>query len=183
MGEKDAPKAGLDIAGLYQRYRIPIFRAVVGVVFDEAAAEDLTQETFERAWRARRSFRGSKDEAGAWLYRIAMNAAVSWLRRQRLVRLLPTRLFVGGDTAAESLEHVESRELADIALAALSPKLRAVVVLTHFAGLSQEDVAKALGIPRGTVASRLSAAHRTMRAALGEQPAKPERHTGDEAGV
>jgi RNA polymerase sigma-70 factor (ECF subfamily) len=176
-------EAGLDIEDLYEAYRVRIFRAVAGVVFDQAAAEDLTQETFERAWRARQSFRGSEDEAGAWLYRIAMNTAVSWLRRQRLARLLPTRLFAGGDTGAEGLERVENRDLADVALAALSPKLRAVVVLTHFAGMTQEDVAKALRIPRGTVASRLSAAHRTMRAALAEQPAVPERPTGDEAGA
>ena len=174
---------GLDIEDLYQRYRIRIFRAVAGVVFDDAAAEDLTQETFERAWRARKSFHGSPDEAGAWLYRIAMNAAVSWLRRQRLARLLPTRLFAGGDPGAENLERVENRELADIALAALSPKLRAVVVLTHFSGLTQEDVAKALRIPRGTVASRLSAAQRIMRAALAEHPAAAGRPTGDEAGA
>ena len=178
-----AGERGLDIEDLYQRYRIRIFRAVAGVVFDDAAAEDLTQETFERAWRARRSFRGSEAEAGAWLYRIAMNAAVSWLRRQRLARLLPTRLFAGGDPGVESLERVENRELADIALAALSPKLRAVVVLTHFSGLTQEDVAKALRIPRGTVASRLSAAQRIMREALAEQPASLERPTGDEAGA
>jgi len=176
-------EAGLNIEDLYQAYRVRIFRAVAGVVFDQAAAEDLTQETFERAWRARRSFRGSEDDAGAWLYRIAMNTAVSWLRRQRLARLLPTRLFAGVDTGAESLERIENRDLADVALAALSPKLRAVVVLTHFAGMTQEDVAKALRIPRGTVASRLSAAHRTMRAALAEQAALPERPTGDEAGA
>src|SRR5258708_37863563 len=88
-----APQTGLDIEALYQEYRIRIFRAVAGVVFDDAAAEDLTQETFERAWRSRASFRGGADEVGAWLYRIAMNTAMSWLRRQRLARLLPMRLL------------------------------------------------------------------------------------------
>jgi RNA polymerase sigma-70 factor, ECF subfamily len=174
---------GLDIEALYQQYRVRIFRAVAGVVFDDAAAEDLTQETFVRAWRARASYRGSPEEVGAWLYRIAMNTAVSWLRRQKLARLLPARLFQRGDPGSESLEHVESRHQADIALAALTPKLRAVVVLTYYSDLTRKEVAAALGIPPGTVASRLATAQATMRAALGEQLAPPTRPTGDEAGA
>ncbi|HEY7200922.1 MAG TPA: RNA polymerase sigma factor, partial [Candidatus Dormibacteraeota bacterium] len=87
----------LDIEALYQQYRVRMFRAIAGVVFDDAAAEDLTQETFERAWRSRSSYRGGEEEVGAWLYRIAMNSAMSWLRRQKLARLLPTRLFFGSD--------------------------------------------------------------------------------------
>jgi RNA polymerase sigma-70 factor, ECF subfamily len=177
------PEAGLDIGALYQEYRVRIFRALAGVVFDDAAAEDLTQETFERAWRARASYRGGHDEVGAWLYRIAMNAAMSWLRRQRLARLLPTRVLTGSDPGAEGLERAEDRQLADIALAALSPKLRAVVVLTYYSGLTQQEVGTALGIPRGTVATRLAAAHRVMRSALAEQPAPPGRPRGDEAGA
>jgi RNA polymerase sigma-70 factor, ECF subfamily len=176
-------EAGLDIEALYQQYRVRIFRAVAGVVFDDAAAEDLTQETFERAWRARRSYRGGPEEAGAWLYRIAMNAAVSWLRRRRLARLLPTRIFLADDPGLDSLDRVENRHLADVALAALGPKLRVVVVMTYYSDLTQQEIASALGIPRGTVATRLAAAQKIMRAALAEQHVQPERRTGDEAGV
>ncbi len=176
-------ESDLDIEALYEQYRVRIFRAVAGVVFDDAAAEDLTQETFVRAWRARASYRGGPDEVGAWLYRIAMNGAVSWLRRQRLARLLPTRLFLRSDPGSESLERVESRHLADVALAALSPKLRTTVVLTYYSDLTRREVAAALGVPPGTVASRLVIAQRAMRAALGEQAAPPRRPTGDEAGA
>ena len=176
-------EAGLDFEALYKEYRMRIFRAVAGVVFDDAAAEDLTQETFERAWRARRSYRGGAEEAGAWLYRIAMNAAVSWLRRRRLARLLPTRIFFVNDPSPDSLERVENRHMADIALAALSPKLRVVVVMTYYSDLTQQEIASALGIPRGTVATRLAAAQRIMRAVLAEQPTHQERRTGDEARV
>jgi RNA polymerase sigma factor (sigma-70 family) len=155
----------LDIEALYQQYRVRIFRAIAGVVFDDAAAEDLTQETFERAWRSRASYRGAAEDVGAWLYRIAMNAAMSWLRRQKLARLLPTRLFAGeADTGG--IERVENRQLADVALAALSPKLRVVVVLTYYSDLTRQEVAAALGVPSGTVASRLALAQQVMRAAL-----------------
>jgi RNA polymerase sigma factor (sigma-70 family) len=174
-----AERAAVDIEALYQRHRVPIYRAVAGVVFDDAVAEDITQETFERAWRARRSYRGDHDEGAAWLYRIAMNGAKSWLRRQQLTRLLPTRIFLGPDTSHESVDRVETRQLADIALAALSPKLRSVVVLAYYSDLTQQEIASALGIPRGTVASRLSHAQALMRSALTDQ--RVPRPTGDEA--
>jgi RNA polymerase sigma-70 factor (ECF subfamily) len=169
----------LDIEALYQQYRVRIFRAIAGVVFDDAAAEDLTQETFERAWRSRTSYRGTLDEVGAWLYRIAMNTAMSWLRRQRLARLLPTRLF-SAELDSEGMERVENRQLADVALAALSPKLRVVVVLTYYSGLTRQEVASALGLPSGTVASRLALAQQVMRAAL-ERPAPAGSRARDEA--
>jgi RNA polymerase sigma-70 factor (ECF subfamily) len=169
----------LDIEALYQQYRVRIFRAIAGVVFDDAAAEDLTQETFERAWRSRASYRGTVEDVGAWLYRIAMNTAMSWLRRQRLARLLPVRLF-SGETDTEGMDRVENRQLADVALAALSPKLRVVVVLTYYSGLTRQEVASALGVPTGTVASRLALAQQVMRAAL-EQPAAATTRTRDEA--
>jgi RNA polymerase sigma-70 factor (ECF subfamily) len=165
---------------LYQEYRIRIFRAIAGVVFDDAAAEDLAQETFERAWRSRASYRGGPDEVGAWLYRIAMNTAMSWLRRQKLARLLPMRLFFGSEAGAADMERVEDRQLADMALAALSPKLRVVVVLTYYSDLTRLEIARALGVPSGTVASRLSLAQQVMRTAL-ERPAAHAGATRDEA--
>jgi RNA polymerase sigma-70 factor, ECF subfamily len=171
----------LDIEALYQQYRVRIFRAIAGVVFDDAAAEDLTQETFERAWRSRASYRGSTmDEVGAWLYRIAMNTSMSWLRRQKLARLLPTRLF-SAESDSAAMERVEDRQLADVALAALSPKLRAAVVLTYYSGLTRQEVASALGVPPGTVASRLALAQQVMRAALERPDAAAATRTRDEA--
>jgi RNA polymerase sigma-70 factor, ECF subfamily len=173
-------EAVLDIEALYRQYRVRIFRAIAGVVFDDAAAEDLTQETFERAWRSRTSYRGAPEDVGAWLYRIAMNAAMSWLRRQKLARLLPTRLF-GGEADTGGMDLVENRQLADVALAALSPKLRVVVVLTYYSGLTRQEIAAALGVPPGTVASRLALAQQVMRAALQEPSAAAAARTRDEA--
>lgn len=173
-------EAGLDVEALYEQYRVRMFRAIAGVVFDDAAAEDLTQETFERAWRSRASYRGGPDEVGAWLYRIAMNTAMSWLRRQRLARLLPTRLFFRADGGTEDMERVENRQLVDLALSALSPKLRVVVVLTYYSGLTRQEVARAIGVPSGTVASRLAMAQQVMRSAL-ERPAASAGRQRDEA--
>jgi len=111
------PAADFDL--LYEQFRLPIYRAIRGIVLDGAAAEDLTQETFERAYKARGQFR-TGSSPGAWLHRIGVNVAISYVRRQRLARLVLPRLYV---PQAPPDEQVEDRTLAVRALSALSPKL------------------------------------------------------------
>jgi RNA polymerase sigma-70 factor (ECF subfamily) len=143
---------------------VRIYRTVYGVVLNEATAEDLTQETFERAYRTREEFRGSAP-LGAWLHRIAVNLSISHLRRQGRLRQLPFRLFTRPDTG-RGFERVEARTLTQRALAALRPKHRAVVVLHFYAGMTRDEIADVLGVPEGTVASRLSTGLSVMRKAL-----------------
>ncbi len=149
----------------YQRYKVQIYRTIRGIVLDPAAAEDLTQETFEKAYRYQRR-RGDVESVGAWLHRIAVNAAISHLRRQNLARLLPLRLFLGSPPTG--FERVEARSVVTGALAALSPKLRTVVVLHFYAGMTRDEMARTLRIPPGTVASRLGAALDSMRRTLAQ---------------
>ncbi|HZU16579.1 MAG TPA: RNA polymerase sigma factor [Candidatus Dormibacteraeota bacterium] len=156
----------------YQQYRLRIYRTILGIVLDTATAEDLTQETFERAYRWYRRHR-DVGSMGAWLHRIAVNAAISYHRRQSLARLLPFRLFLGPPTSG--FDAVEARSLARRALAALSPKLRATVILHFYLGMTRDEIARTLGIPPGTVASRLSTALQTMKKTLME--AEPERRS------
>jgi RNA polymerase sigma-70 factor (ECF subfamily) len=160
-GEVD-PASDFDL--LYEQFRLQVYRAIRGIVLDSAAAEDLTQETFERAYKARGDLRQG-GSPGGWLHRIAVNLAISYLRRQRLARLVLPRLYVPHHTPHEQ---VEARTLAVRALAALSPKLRAVVVLSFYARLTREEIARILKVPPGTVASRQSSAMEIMRKALAE---------------
>lgn len=154
---------------LYDREYTSVFRAIRGVVLDSAAAEDLTQETFVRAYRARNRYTPTAPP-GAWLRRIGINLAISHLRRQKLARFLPAKLYVAPDR--RDYDRAEARDVVSKAMAELSPKLRAAIVLHYYEGLTREEIADVLGVPAGTVASRIAKAVAIMRRSMGsdQQP-------------
>ncbi len=150
---------------LYEHEYQSVFRTIRAMVLDQSDAEDLTQECFARAYRARS---GYKPEAppSAWLHRIAVNTAISHLRRRRLARFLPLKAEQSTDD--RDLSRIENRSLVELAMADLSPKLRAAVVLQYFEDRPREEIAEILGVPPGTVASRLANAMAQMRARIAE---------------
>lgn len=158
---------------LYEREYENVFRAVRTIVLDTAEAEDVTQDAFVKAYRARHRYRPTAP-VGAWLHRIAVNTAISHLRRRRLARLLPVRLYSGPEGGA-GYDAVEARSVVETALSTLSPKLRAVVALHYGLGYRRDEIAATLGIPPGTVASRLAKALVLLRRSLGDHSAAPER--------
>jgi RNA polymerase sigma-70 factor (ECF subfamily) len=145
---------------LYEREYQNVFRTIRAMVLNEQEAEDLTQEAFVRAYRARHGYQPTAPP-GAWLHRIAVNTTISHLRRRKLQRLLPMRLYQAPDD--RDYARSEARSVIEPALAALTPKLRAAVVLHYYQGYSREEIAVILRIPSGTVASRLAKAMLTMR--------------------
>src|SRR6266480_6996651 len=149
---------------LYDHEYLSVYRAIRTVVLDSAAAEDLTQETFVRAYRARSRYTPTAPP-GAWLRRIGINLAISYLRRQKLARFLPARLYIAPDR--RDYDRAEARDVVEKALATLSYKLRAAVVLHYYEGLTREEIAAVLGVPAGTVASRIAKAVATMRKTMG----------------
>jgi RNA polymerase sigma-70 factor, ECF subfamily len=164
---------------LYDQQYTSIYRSIRGVVIDSAAAEDLTQETFVRAYRARHRYTPTAPP-GAWLRRIGINLAISYLRRQKLARVLPARLYMAPDR--RDYDRAEARDVVTKALTTLSPKLRAAVVLHYWDGLTREEIASVLGVPAGTVASRIAKAVAIMRKSIGsDQDLGPERSTSEGA--
>jgi RNA polymerase sigma-70 factor (ECF subfamily) len=156
------PQTATDFELLYAKFRLPIYRLIRGMILDSRAAEELAQEAFQRAYAARERSRGALSPA-AWLHGIAVNVAVSHLRRRRVARF-----FGGRQRPAPNVEGEDERRQGAVerALAALSPGLRAVVLLSLYAHLSNEEVATILGTSTETVASRLHAATEVMAAAL-----------------
>ena len=149
---------------LYDQEYLSVYRSIRAVVMDSAAAEDLTQETFVRAYRARHRYTPTAPP-GAWLRRIGINLAISHLRRQKLARFLPARLYMAPDR--RDYDRAEARDVVGKAMTALSPKLRVAVVLHYYDGLTREEIASVLGVPPGTVASRIAKAVAIMRKTIG----------------
>src|SRR5437870_5493822 len=158
MGQHERPpQQELDPATqfplLYEREYPNVYRTVRAIDLDPHEAEDITQESFAKAYRSRTRYKPTAP-VGAWLHRIAVNAAISHLRRRRLARLLPARLYQAPDD--RDYARSEARGLCEAALAQLSPQLRACVVLHYFHDYSRDDIAEILGIPTGTVAARIA---------------------------
>lgn len=165
---------------LYDKEYVSVYRAIRGVVLDSAAAEDLTQETFVRAYRARHRYTPTAPP-GAWLRRIGINLAISHLRRQKLARFLPAKLYVAPDR--RDYDRAEARDVVSKALAELSPKLRAAIVLHYYEGLTREEIADVLGVPAGTVASRIAKAVAIMRRSMGSDQQKDSTRSSSEGAL
>jgi RNA polymerase sigma-70 factor (ECF subfamily) len=143
----------------------PGIRRLIGrLVGSRNDLDDLVQETYLRAWRARDHFRGDS-RFSTWLYRIAVNVARTWRSRSRgpMLGLAPEH-----DRAAPYDPDPQGARLLaayEGALARLPENLRVPFVLHEAEGLSYQDVAEVLACPIGTVMSRM---HRARRALLEE---------------
>ena len=149
---------------LYEREYPAVYRTIRAMVLDAHEAEDLAQETFVRAYRARAGYR-PEAPPGAWLHRIAVNTAISHLRKRKLRRLLPLRLYE--PPRDQETDRAEARTVVEEALACLTPKQRACVTMHFVHGYTREEIAHALGVPAGTVASRIAKAIALMRSRMG----------------
>src|SRR5260370_9850110 len=117
-----------------------------GVVLEPPVAEDLTQETFVRASGARHRYTPTAPP-GAWLRRIGINLAISYLRRQKLARVLPARLYIAPDR--RHYDRAQARHVVTKALTVLGPQLRAPARLHYYAGPTRERMPPRLhGPPR-----------------------------------
>jgi RNA polymerase sigma-70 factor, ECF subfamily len=142
------------------------------LTFDTAAADDLAQQALERALRHWQQFDPQR-EMGVWLLSIAHNAFRDTQRRDaRLTVLDPAELQrVQDDTQSDPGHHLGLRLDIEAALARLSPEQREPLLLVCVEQLSYAEVAQVLGIPIGTVMSRVCRARATLRRFLsGERP-------------
>lgn len=146
---------------LFRRHWRRAHRAAFLVVGDAAAAEDIAQESFLAAIRALDRF-DRRRPFGPWLHRIAVNRAIDHARARKL--RAESELGELG-VATEQVGEGISDELLG-ALAALTPEHRAVVVLRHLLGYTPGEIGEILGLPRGTVNSRLRRALDRLRPAI-----------------
>ena len=144
----------------FQRFEQPIFGYLWRMTRSEQAAFDLTQETFVRAWQHFDAI-GEHRETGGWLFRVASNLALTYLKRQSARPLAPLddTLPGGGDPGGRLAE----QEIVLRTLQALTPKQRGALVLHEVYGLSCDEVGAALGLSRAAVKMALWRARETFR--------------------
>ncbi len=142
------------------------FRAAYYVVHDAAAAEDIAQEAFLAAIRSLHRF-DSRRPFAPWIHRIVVNRAIDHARSRAL------RREVGAEMAESAEAPSPDTGISDdllAALAGLRPEQRAVVVLRYLLDCTPGEISRTLGIPRGTVNSRLRRALDRLGESVGEVP-------------
>lgn len=159
---------------LMERYRRQAYGIALGLCGNHDDAMDAVQKAFIRIHRSLGRFRlGSP--FFPWLYRIVRNAALNQRRdEKRHQGEVPLEWVTRPASEPSPLEATIADDLAQrlwTGIEALSPELREVFMLYHFQGLKYREIAAAVGIPIGTVMSRLHAARQQLRAALGEEVA------------
>jgi len=134
---------------------------------------DLTdiavQDTFLAVWRSPKSYRGDGD-VGAWLWGIGIRKLIDQLRKHRVAPIDPALIEIGDGAAAPDAadELFAGGAFGDLgpSLGRLAPDLRAVLIATAIDGLSTKEAALLLGVPQGTVKTRLMRARHAMQEAL-----------------
>jgi RNA polymerase sigma-70 factor (ECF subfamily) len=166
--ERYEPGSASDFERLYRNTYRRILGTLIILIRDRATAEDCAQETYERAYRA---WAGWKPDAPveAWLHRIAINVAISDRRHQRLRQAGELVRRLGRPASGADPSTVAERSDLVQAMKKLPTKQAAALVLRHFHGYSNREIAAAIGVPEQTVASRLGAARKQLQAVLGRR--------------
>ena len=149
---------------LVRECQADVYRFALYLTRDRSMAEDVTQETFLRAFRFIRGFRGGS-RFTSWLLRIARNCSMDALRRPHAEAPLDERIEPVGRPVSDASARAE----LDAALAAISPEHRESFLLTEVLGLSYQEVADVLGVRVGTVKSRMFRARQALCRALADE--------------
>jgi RNA polymerase sigma-70 factor (ECF subfamily) len=161
---------------LVDRNSRSIFRLAYRMTGNEQDAEDLVQETFLRAYRNLDLFQ-ERANFGTWLYRIAVNCSLDWLRKRRPHEELNENIepdYEGSESVKNSprtnpdrmILQLEVQERVKAALGELSPVEKAAFVLRHFDGMSIEEISGTLGLRSNAAKHSIFRAVRKMRRAL-----------------
>jgi RNA polymerase sigma-70 factor, ECF subfamily len=165
---------------LVTRYRTRVFGMIYNMVHNEQDAWDLAQDSFVKAWKSIKRFRG-KSSFYTWMYRIVMNVTIDWLRKKQikgagtefddavqLKEIDPASRTVpkSEELPYERMERSEVRTQIDCAIAQLTPEHRAVILMKETEGMQYHEIAEALGCSIGTVMSRLFYARKRLQSLL-----------------
>jgi len=164
------------LAALYDRHAQTVYNLIMRIVREPASVDEILQDTFWQVWQKASTFQ--QGNATAWLYRIARNKSLDWLRRQKarpqpIMSLDEPRNIAMATTASTHVEHAVAQnwqqEQIQQALANLPLEQRQCLELAFFEGLSQRQIAEHTQTPVSTVKTRIQMAldklERVLRAA------------------
>jgi RNA polymerase sigma-70 factor (ECF subfamily) len=162
---------------LVDRYQQRVYRSLCWMCGSSADAEELTQETFVRAYYALASHK-TEYKSSTWLLQIARNQCINFMKRRD--REMPyeadrppaSGTFVNCSAPAQPVEQAERVEHARrlwLAVAKLPPDFRDIVVMRHVSEMSYTEICDVTGLPMGTVKSRLARARRRLLEALSKE--------------
>jgi RNA polymerase sigma-70 factor, ECF subfamily len=137
------------------------------ILRDVDQAQDAVQQAFLLAWRELPRLRDA-ERFEVWLHRLLVNACYEELRRYRRWSANIRPLPADGPAGSDETVSIDDRDALERAFRRLSPEHRAVVVLHHHAGIPLASIAEIVGVPVGTVKSRLHYGTRAMRAVLSD---------------
>lgn len=159
-----------DFDALFRGSMSEVFAYAAALLRDRSAAEDVTAQAFERAWRRRGAYDPRRGSPRAWLFAIARNAALDELRRRKRTAALavdPEDPAAADAFAAweDDPEAAARRATVRAALEALSPRERELVSLKYHAGLSHAEIAHVLGCSERAATMRVHRALTSLREA------------------
>ena len=162
---------------LVEKYERKVYNLVVRITRDPEQGRDLAQEAFIKAFKGLPKYK-EEFPFRSWLFKIAQNNALEWLRRKSRRKEVPdgglgedsvlarTAKEAGFESPERKIDRQFMLSLLDEVIATLNPSFRSTLVLRHQEEMSQSEIAQALDIPIGTVKSRLNYAYRQLRALL-----------------
>jgi RNA polymerase sigma factor (sigma-70 family) len=172
----EAPDQGrVAFEALYRESRDDLYAYAAGLLRDRSAAEEVTSQAFERAWRKRRQIKPQRGSARAWLFGIARNAALDELRRRSRHAPLPDEpaeapahgralRAAGGDPAEVAVRRTALKQ----AMSSLNGRERELVALKFVAGLSNAEIATVIGTSESNAGTKLHRVVEKLRRSLNE---------------
>ena len=156
------------LADLYDRFGGVAYRLAYRILRDQVLAQDAVQEAFLGAWRTATSFDPARGKASTWLLTLVHRRAVDLVRREDRRRgdVLDPPTPAAVESVDETAEIRERRRTVQAALAQLPSEQREALELAYYGGLTQSELAEHLGVPLGTVKSRMFIALTRLRELL-----------------
>lgn len=165
VAEAYEPGSGEDFDRLYRAAYPRVYRTLTAILRDPAEAEDCAQDAFVHAFRAWKRWRPDAP-AEAWIHRIAVNRAISYRRRAQLRTVGELVRRLGRPAGGADPAVIASRPDVLSALRSIPPRLAAAIVLRHYHGYNNREIAAAIGVSERTVGTRLRQAAERLRTIL-----------------